>query len=83
LVQVDPLEIDCVFVPGAAFDKLGNRLGYGGGYYDRFFERLRDTTPKLALAFSCQIVESVPVEAFDKKIDMLITEEGITRFSQE
>ncbi len=83
LVQVNPSEIDCVFVPGAAFDKLGNRLGYGGGYYDRFFERLRDTTPKLALAFSCQIVESIPIEAFDKKVDVLITEEGITRFSQE
>lgn len=83
LVQVNPLEIDCVFVPGAAFDKLGNRLGYGGGYYDRFFERLRDTTPKLALAFNCQIVESIPVEAFDKKIDMLITEGGITRFPRE
>lgn len=83
LVQVNPLEIDCIFVPGAAFDKLGNRLGYGGGYYDRFFERLKDTTPKLALAFNCQTVESIPIEAFDKKVDALITEEGVTRFPQE
>lgn len=82
LVQVNPLDVDCIFVPGAAFDKQGNRLGYGGGYYDRFFERLKDSTPKIALAFSCQIVERIPVEDFDKKVDILITEKGITRFQQ-
>lgn len=82
LDQADPLEVDCIFVPGAAFDNQGNRLGYGGGYYDRFFERLKGTTPKIALAFACQIVPKIPVEAFDKKVDMLITEEGVTRFHQ-
>lgn len=82
LHQVNPLDVDCVFVPGAAFDEQGNRLGYGGGYYDRFFERLMATTPKIALAFACQVVSKIPVEPFDKKVDMLITEEGITRFHQ-
>lgn len=80
LVLVNPLEVDCIFVPGAAFDDLGNRLGYGGGYYDRFFERLKDTTPKIALAFACQVVAKIPVEPFDKRVDLLITEEGVRRF---
>lgn len=83
LVEVDPLEIDCVFMPGAAFDMQGNRLGYGGGYYDRFLERLREGTPTIALAFSCQVVPSIPLEPFDKKVDMLITENGVTRFGQD
>lgn len=80
LQQVNPLEVDCIFVPGAAFDEQGNRLGYGGGYYDRFFERLKDTTPKIALAFDCQVVSKIPVESFDKRVDLLITEEGVRRF---
>lgn len=80
LIEVDPVEIDLVFMPGAAFDMQGNRLGYGGGYYDRFLERLRKSTPKIALAFSCQVLPSIPVEPFDKKVDMLITEKGLTRF---
>lgn len=80
LQQVNPLEVDCIFVPGAAFDDQGNRLGYGGGYYDRFFERLKDTTPKIALAFACQVVDKIPVEPFDKRVDLLITEEGVKRF---
>ncbi|MGI1658693.1 MAG: 5-formyltetrahydrofolate cyclo-ligase [Desulfitobacterium sp.] len=80
LLCVDPEEIDCILVPGAAFDMQGNRLGYGGGYYDRFFERVREKTPKIALAFHCQIVDSIPVEIYDKKIDALITELGIMRF---
>jgi 5-formyltetrahydrofolate cyclo-ligase len=82
LIQVNPHEIDFTLVPGAAFDQQGNRLGYGGGYYDRFFERLKQGTPKVAIAFSCQVVAEIPVEPFDKKVDMLITEEGVTRFNK-
>jgi len=82
LTKVDPLEIDCILVPGAAFDTQGNRLGYGGGYYDRFFGRLAEGTPKIALAFHCQIVDRIPVEFYDKKVDMLITEQGIMRFKE-
>lgn len=77
---VDPLEIDFILVPGAAFDQQGNRLGYGGGYYDRFFDCLKKGTPKIAIAFSCQVVSEVPVETFDKTVDMLITEKGVIQF---
>ncbi len=81
LTEVDPQEIDCIIVPGAAFDHEGNRLGYGGGFYDRFFERVRPNTPLIAIAFHCQIVDKVPVGEFDKKVHMLVTEQGIMRFS--
>lgn len=74
LRPVKPEEVDLVIVPGVAFDRDGNRLGYGGGYYDRFFTRLRKGVPLIALAFDCQIVEYIPTGRFDKKIDCLITE---------
>lgn len=80
LQEVDPNEIDCIFVPGAAFDKSGNRLGYGGGFYDRFFERVKEEVPRIALTFHCQVVDKVPVEVYDKKVTMLVTEQGIMRF---
>ncbi|NMA69105.1 MAG: 5-formyltetrahydrofolate cyclo-ligase [Desulfitobacterium sp.] len=81
LIEVDPQEIDCIIMPGVAFDLDGNRLGYGGGFYDRFLERVRPETPRIAIAFHCQIVDKVPVGEFDKKIHMLVTEQGVMRFS--
>ena len=80
LREADPHEIDCIIVPGAAFDAQGNRLGYGGGYYDRFFERVKENVPRIALAFHCQLVDRIPVEVYDKKVEVLITEQGIMRF---
>lgn len=80
IVSVDPEEIDLVIVPGAAFDRQGNRLGYGGGFYDRFFTRLRIETPKIALAFTCQILPEIPLDPYDLKVDALATEEGVIWF---
>ena len=60
--------IDLIIVPGLAFDKKGNRLGYGGGYYDRFLATYPEAH-KLAVAFPFQLVDQVPVEAFDAPID--------------
>lgn len=79
LRPVDPEEIDLLIVPGVAFDLQGNRLGYGGGYYDRFFERLRPGVPLVALAFELQIVTAVPVEPWDRRMDWVVTEERIIR----
>ena len=78
--EVNPLEIDLVVVPGAGFDLQGNRLGYGGGYYDRFFERLRASVPKVALSFECQIIGQVPVDEHDVKMTKLITEKMVYVF---
>lgn len=68
-----------VILPGTAFDHKGNRVGYNGGYYDRYLTRIPYAS-KVAIAFSCQIfAETLPVEAHDVKADMIITEDHIFR----
>ena len=64
---------ELVIVPGAAFDPSGGRIGYGGGYYDRFLGASGATT--VALAFQCQLYEALPQDAHDKRVDMIVTEE--------
>ena len=69
-----------LLIPLVAFDKKLNRLGYGGGFYDRFIERTsKISLIKIGLAFSHQRVENVPTEKFDKKLDFIITEKEIFR----
>ena len=65
-------QIDCVIVPGAAFDLSGGRLGLGGGYYDRFLP-LAVNAKKVALAYDFQLVDSLPTEEHDAKIDFTLT----------
>ena len=76
---VPPEEIDFIALPGAAFDRRGNRIGYGGGFYDRFVARLRPDVPLVALAFSRQVMDSVPVEPHDRPVDFIITENEIIK----
>lgn len=78
--EVDPSEIDLVIMPGAGFDLTGNRIGYGGGFYDRFFVRLNPSVPKIALAFHTQVIEQVPVDKHDSKITILVTEDDVYDF---
>ncbi|MBM4236011.1 MAG: 5-formyltetrahydrofolate cyclo-ligase [Firmicutes bacterium] len=73
----DPEQIDLLIVPGVAFDLKGNRLGYGGGYYDRFFSLLKPGTPLVALVFDLQIVPTVPTDEWDRPVDCVITEKRI------
>ena len=63
-----------VFVPGVAFDLRGNRLGRGQGCYDRLLERLDGHVTSVALAYEFQIVDEVPVEEWDQRVDYIITE---------
>ena len=78
---VDPATIDVVAVPGVAFDRAGGRVGYGGGFYDRFLGRARPDTSRVAVAFACQLVEEpVPAASFDLRIDALVTEAEVLRF---
>ncbi len=70
---VDPARIDCVLVPGAAFARDGARLGMGGGYYDRFLPRAVHAK-RLALTFSCQLTENIPMQERDCRVDAILTE---------
>lgn len=76
LAGTDP--IGCIVIPGLAFDADKGRLGYGGGYYDRYLRRLEERDGKLpltiALAFDDQLVAQVPMEEHDYRVDMIITE---------
>ena len=70
---------DILFVPLVAFDKNLNRLGYGGGYYDRVIEKLsrKKKILKIGLAFSVQKINNVPVTRYDKKLDYIVTDKYI------
>ena len=68
-----------VVAPGLAFDRKGNRLGRGGAYYDRFLSSAQLKATVCSLAFSEQIVDVVPVEEHDQRVDFIVTEEGIIK----
>jgi len=70
-------DINLAIVPGVAFDRNLNRLGYGGGFYDKILRNLPQSIKKIALSFDIQIVPNIPVLDYDIKIDMLITESKI------
>jgi len=73
---VDPAEVDVVVTPGLAFDRRGRRLGYGGGHYDRFIDRLRPGALRLGIAFGVQLVDEVPVGPRDRRVQLVVTEAG-------
>ncbi len=66
-------EADLIFVPGVAFDKGGNRIGYGKGYYDRFLQNTNAVT--VGLAYSGQIFPDIAAGPHDVRLDMILTEE--------
>jgi 5-formyltetrahydrofolate cyclo-ligase len=72
---------DIILTPFLAFDLKGNRLGYGGGYYDRAlsFIRAQKRCMAIGLGFAGQQIEDVPHEAFDQPLDIIITEAGVLR----
>ncbi|TYZ24685.1 5-formyltetrahydrofolate cyclo-ligase [Selenomonas ruminis] len=72
---VSPSDIDLIVVPGAAFDRAGGRLGLGAGFYDRFMTEKAPQGYRCALAFSCQLVETVPMEPHDAAVQYIITED--------
>ena len=72
---------DLVLVPGLAFDRAGRRLGKGLGYYDRFLGRLSGNTLFVGFAYAEQVVPEVPVDEWDARMHMLVTEEGVIRCS--
>ncbi|MBE0447039.1 MAG: 5-formyltetrahydrofolate cyclo-ligase [Actinobacteria bacterium] len=76
-VHHDYNEVDLVIVPGVVFDRYGQRIGYGGGYYDRFLNRIDPSVPRVSIAFEEQIVPEIPAESHDLPVDKIITEERV------
>jgi len=72
---------DILLVPLVAFDKNLNRLGYGGGYYDRLIEKLskKKKITTIGLAFSVQKIDKVPINKYDQKLDYIVTNEYILK----
>lgn len=73
----DPGLIDVAIVPGSVFDRFGGRLGYGGGYYDRFLATNAPHAVRIGVAFELQMVDRVPVEAHDQFMDFVVTEQNL------
>ena len=72
---------DILLVPLVAYDDNLNRLGYGGGFYDRYIKKIEEIKKiiKVGLTFSYQKVKKVPIDQYDKKLDFIITEKEILK----
>ena len=72
---------DILLIPLVAFDKNLNRLGYGGGYYDRLIQKLSNKKKilKIGLAFSVQKINKVPINTYDQKLDYIVTNKYIVK----
>jgi 5-formyltetrahydrofolate cyclo-ligase len=77
--EVDPSWPDVVVVPGLAFTATGDRLGQGGGWYDRFLSQIRADCTTIGVCFAEQVVEALPVEAHDVTMDHVVTDHGVLR----
>ncbi|MGB8453757.1 MAG: 5-formyltetrahydrofolate cyclo-ligase [Anaerocolumna sp.] len=75
-----PFEDNLIIVPGLAFDKHKNRIGYGRGYYDGFFSKFNNyPLEKIALAFDFQVLSELPAEGHDIKVDQIITQSYVIK----
>ena len=76
---------DFIIVPLLAFDKNGYRLGYGGGYYDRYLaaHRAKRTFRAVGIAYAGQQVDELPHEDFDERLDAVVTEAQVIRFERD
>jgi 5-formyltetrahydrofolate cyclo-ligase len=79
--QIKKVFPDIIFVPLVAFDNRLYRVGYGGGYYDRYIKKLSNKKKllKIGIAHSCQKINKVPTNKYDKKLDIIITEKYVLR----
>lgn len=78
--KADLSRLEAILVPGVAFDSRGGRMGYGGGYYDRFLATLEKLPFLAGVGFGMQVVEEVPLEPHDILLDALVCEKGFLHF---
>jgi len=77
---IDPSSIDVILTPAVAVDRAGRRVGYGGGFYDRFFPGTRGDARRIAVVLAEQLVdEDLPAGAFDLRVDVIVTPEEVIR----
>lgn len=81
-MPVPVANIDLVVVPGLGFDRMGNRIGRGRGFYDRFLAHRDFDGVACGFAIECQVVERIPVGDHDVQVDMLVTDETVRRFTR-
>jgi 5-formyltetrahydrofolate cyclo-ligase len=72
-------KIDLILLPGVGFDLYGNRLGRGGGYYDRYLSKLKRETILVGVGYDFQLIEEVPADRRDKRLHYIVTSHGITK----
>lgn len=77
---VKPEDIDLILLPGLAFDFYGGRLGYGGGFYDRYLKAVSKESIKLGITYNFQIIPKVPVDEHDYLVDGVITDKDTYLF---
>ena len=80
---IDPSEIDVVVTPAVAFDRSGRRVGYGGGFYDRFLPKTRPDSARIGIGFDVQLVDDdLPNGHFDLRVDAVVTDAGVVRIER-
>lgn len=77
--EADPGKLSLIFLPGVAFDKKGNRIGRGGGYYDSLLRKVSTKVLLIGLCFEENLEESIPAESHDVKMDLVITDRQTIR----
>lgn len=78
--RIPPESLDAVIVPLLGFDQEGFRLGYGGGFYDRYLSRISAHCVLVGVAFDCQCYTPIPRESFDCSLPIIVTESAVFRF---
>ena len=79
-IIIEPSQMECIFVPLISFDTIGNRIGYGGGYYDRFLKNTSPKAIKIGLAITPPL-DFIPYsEAYDVQLDQCINHHGLYTF---
>lgn len=74
-------QIDLIVLPGLAFDESGHRIGYGGGFYDKFLKK-HDKVNRMALCYNFQIISNVPKEEYDQDVDLIMTESKVLKIER-
>ena len=73
------IELDCALIPLLVFDSLGNRIGMGGGFYDKFFKNPETRPLLIGIAYEVQKAEKIIPQKWDVRMDMIATEQGLRR----